>query len=581
MKPIFSIKNPDILFRLVPILLAFCCFINTLNYGFVTDDFYLVLKAVPVLKDWSFANIKDLFVSDFWSFMTKHLSQGDRHGSAYYRPVVALFFMSSYIIADVSIWKWHLISILLHLLAVGFVYQLILFSLQKLNLVSEESHKYWLALIASSVFAIHPFQSESVAWTTGACATSLVMILSSVTLLAYLKTREFSLKSKGFIVWLLISSFFYTLAVFAKEVSLFIALALFCYEVMLLDQTLELSTRLKRAFIGAIPFVLITCGYLLIRILVFGAIVPQLGFTDTPEFQASARPSAIFTLPTIILIYLKNFIFPFFLAPMYPIKYVYSPGLWDFYLPAVLVIVFLLLVAFLAWRSLILRLAAIWLVLPILPSLNLSAFGPEGLVQDRYFYFSLIGGGIFLGQAFLLLNNWLVKSKNLNTQEPSFKMLSSTIAIMLAILAILMVTTITQNNIWKDEWEYFSACKRSCPDSCYANLELARLSVEKQAYSQAISYYEDAKINCPNAARLYKYLGVLYGQTGNLTKAEEAFHQLVKVSKSSNDKAEGYFNLGLVYEQRGDKLQATTFYQQALNFNPKLEKASQALRDLQ
>ncbi|KAF0224265.1 MAG: hypothetical protein FD167_4934, partial [bacterium] len=444
------------------------------------------------------------------------------------------------------------------------------------------SHKYWLALITSSLFAIHPLQSESVAW-TGASASSLVMILNSTALLAYLKTREYSLKSKGFIVWLLTSSIFYALAVLTKEISLFLVLTLFCYEALLLDQTLDLTTRLKRAFISAIPFVLITGSYLLVRILVFGVIVPQLGFLDTPEFEASERPTALFTLPVIILTYLKNFVFPFFLAPLYPVRYIYNPELWNFYLPALLVVIFLVVIALIAWHSLTFRLGVVWLVFPFLPSLNLSAFGPEGLVQDRYFYFSLIGCGIFLGQVFLLLNSWLLKknSKNLNVSEPPFKILFSTVAIMLVILAILMATTITQNYIWKDEWKLFSASKRSYSESCYANLELARLSIEKELYSQAINYYEEAKTNCPNAKTLYKYLGLLYGQTGDLTKAEDAFRQLVKISQFPNDKAEGYFNLGLVHEQRGDKLKAIEFYRQALTLNPKQEKASQALRELQ
>lgn len=574
------IKDKYMLFRLIPLFLTLCCFINTLGFEFVTDDFYQIVKPARILGDWSFANLKDLFVSDFWSFMTKGLGPEERHGSAYYRPVSSLFFMVSYVFADLTPWKWHLISILLQLSAVVLVYQMLLSSLQKLNL-REEDHKYWLVLIASSIFAIHPIQSESVAW-GGASTSSLIVTLNSLALLAYLKTREYSLKSKEFVIWLLTSSFFYTLAILTKENSLCLALILFCYEALLLDQTLGLSTRLKRAFISSIPFVLVTILYFIIRILVFGVIVPKLGLIDNPEFAAGVRPTSIFTLPIILLTYLKNFIFPFFLAPLYPVKYVYDVNLWNFYLPALILVAVILLLAFISWNNLVSRLAVVWLTIPLFPSLNLSAFGPEGLVQDRYFNFSLIGGGILLGQVLLLLNKRLSKeSGKKDTIETKSGMRFSTLTIAAVVLFLLALTTIKQNYIWQNEWEHFSASQRSYPESCYANLELARLNIEKGFYSQAINHYETAKITCPNSRNLYKHLGVLYGQIGDLTKAENEFRQLLKLSQSPLDKSEAYFNLGLVCEKKGNKLQAIEFYQQSLTFNPKEERASQALKDLQ
>lgn len=572
-------KSHYTLLPLIPLFLTLCCFINSLGFEFVTDDFYQIVKPAPVLRDWSFANLKDLFVSDFWSFMTKGLGPEERHGSAYYRPVSSLFFMVSYVFADLTPWKWHLISILLQLSAVGLVYQMVLSILQKLNL-KEEEHKYWLALIASSIFAIHPIQSESVAW-AGASTSSLIVTLNSLALLAYLKTREYSLKSKKFVIWLLTSSFFYTLAILTKENSLFLALILFCYEALLLDQTLGLSTRLKRAFISSIPFVLVTAIYLVIRIMIFGVIVPKLGLIENPEFAASARPTSIFTLPVILLTYLKNFIFPFFLAPLYPVKYVYDVNLWNFYLPALILVIVILLLAFISWNNLVSRLAVVWLTIPLLPSLNLSAFGPEGLVQDRYFNFSLIGGGIILGQVLLLLNKRLSKeSGKKDAIETKFGMRFSTLTITVVVLFVLALTTIKQNYVWQNEWEHFSTSERSYPESCYANLELARLNIEKGFYSQAINHYEKAKITCPNSKNLYKYLGLLYGQIGDLTKAESEFRKLLELSKSPIEKSEAYFNLGLVYEKKGDKLQAIEFYQKCLSFNPKEQRATQALKEL-
>ncbi len=62
------------LWPIIPFFIAICCFINTLGYDFVYDDISTIIRASPVLEDWSLANLKLMFSSDMWVFLSSHFS---------------------------------------------------------------------------------------------------------------------------------------------------------------------------------------------------------------------------------------------------------------------------------------------------------------------------------------------------------------------------------------------------------------------------------------------------------------------------------------------------------------------------
>ncbi len=569
-------KDYQKLFWLIPSLLAFCCFINTLGFDFVYDDLFHVSKAAPTLEDWSVANLKLLFTSDFWTFLTKHLSEVERSDSTYYRPILSLVLMVNYLYAGVSPWKWHLTSILLHVLSTGLAYQVVLASLRQINIFKTESQLNWLALISASIFAIHPVQTESVAWVS-AYANALLAILIFTSLLAYLKARTSQNNKKSFIGWLLISVAFYSLALFTKEVAMLLGLILFCYEILLFDKELSWPKRLAKDLLMGLPFLLVTTGYFVLRIKIIGAINPGVLNPDFPEITLISRSVQIFTLPTIILTYIKNLIFPFSLTPLYPIKCIYGPGMENFYFPLLVLLLLVTGVVILSWRSSVSRIGFIWLLVPLLPVLDLRAFKPEDLMHDRYLYFSLIGAGILFGQAIQWLNIRLTNNKQ-DGKEADVPLRLSLLVVIGVYFVILMATTIKQNYVWADEWQLWTASKQGFPESCMANKELGRLSAIAKLDSQAIAYYEQAKLTCPNSAEVYLKLGGLYGRTGNLSQAEKEFQRVIVLSPYPFLQAEGYFNLGLVYQLKRDKTQAILYYQKSLELDPKSERTAEALQ---
>lgn len=551
---------------IVPCLLAFICFINTVSFGFVYDDIYHVVKAEKMLGDWSFDNLKQVFTSDFWTSLTSHLRSEEKKDSFYYRPISVIELMIIYTYAKVSAWKWHLTCVMLHVIATGLAYKVIRTTLEKIELLDYKKWINLLSLVAAMVFAIHPVQSESVAWIS-AYVNALLAIKMFLALLFYLRAREFALKDKRFIFLIIVSAFFYGLALFTKEPAIALSILLFSYEVFLLRHKLAWINHLFNCFIRALPFVFVTFIYIFVKFSSLGRIRPEIN----QNFVDASNPYSIiiFSLPNILINYLKILVCPVDLKPFSPVTYIYEPTLSNFYLP---IIILLLLASFFlikAWHNVLIRVSLIWVIVPLLPALNIYAFPPENLVQDRYLYFSLIGAGLLLGQFILVFNEKLV-IKN-DKQEAKIHILP--VLSTLAVFIILIVITINQNYIWVDEWQFWSFVKERIPQSCTASLELGRLNINSNLYEQAISYYEEAKKVCPKNAGIHKQLGRLYGRKEDFIRAEAEFKQMIDLATLSSTAAIGYYNLGLVYSYKADKEQAIIHLQKAIELDPNSETA--------
>ncbi len=573
--------NYQKLFYLIAPLLAFCCFVNTLEYGFVYDDFYHVVKAGSVFDDWSIANLKRLLTTDFWSFLTQNLSDEEQKKSVYYRPFLLLCLMANYAYAGATAWKWHITAILLHVVATSFAYQLLLTTLLRIKSAVSEKQAHWLTLIATIVFAVHPLQSESVAWIS-AYANALMAIIIFSSLLAYLKARS-QINNNQRIFLLLLSVLLYSLALLTKETGMLTALLLFCYELILLKEELSWRKHLTRAFILGLPFLFVTLLYFFLRFKFLGAINSEVFSIDFPEFSNITQETQLFTLPIIIFSYLKNIIFPVSLSPFYPVAHVFQPNLENFYLPLLLLLVIAIFLIIVIWRNLIARLGFIWLFVALLPTLNISAFTPEDLMHDRYLYFSLLGAGLLLAEGFRTLNSYLITKENKESNiKISFWPLRPSLTVVLAVLLIVMMASaIKQNHIWESEWSFWLAAQEGFPNSCIANKELARLSFAENLEDQAINYYEQAKNTCPYSINVLQKLGLLYARRGDFKQAEAGLQKVIQISPHPNITSNAYYSLAIVYRLKKDKEQAIKSYQKAIEFNPTGSNAKKAQRNIE
>ncbi len=570
------------LFKLIPSLLVICCFINTLGYEYVYDDLFHVVKAKSALGSWDLANLKRMLTTDFWSFITYYYPENEHLKSAYYRPFLVFFLKINYWYAGLDGWKWHITGILLHSVAAGLVYNLVIATIEEFDKNKNEFQNSFIALIAASVFAVHPVQSESIAWIS-AHANALLAILIFSSLLAYLKARK--TLGKSFVGWLLLSTFFYILAALTKEVALLLPVILFSYEIFLFDREKPIVERLKEDFICGLPFFIATISYLIIRLKILGYIGVVVEKTiEFPNFTGVSFSVSLFTLPMILLSYLKNIVLPFSLSLFYPVYYTSKLELTNFYLPLLILTIIGLVLLVIMYRNLVTRLAFIWFLVPLLPVLNIRSFRPEELIHDRYLYFSLIGAGIFLGQLILWLNKLLAKDKQVGESQSENKktlLEPALIVVVVLFLVLLVSTTIRQNDVWANELQLWSSVQERFPTSCIANKELGRLLITSGNYSQATICFEQAKQSCPDSLPVHEALGFLYLNSGDISKAELEVRRLLELVPNSFITASAYSNLGFIYETKKDKTQAAQFYQKALEINPSLDTAKDGLHRLE
>ena len=173
-------------------LLSFFLLLPLLGYGFLSDDFPLIV-ANPRLQSWSlfFQNL----LTPFFSFPTNPQLH-------YWRPTTLLSYALELRLWGGSPWGFHLTNILLHTANTLLLYLL-------LKRFRPEGPLPWTA---SLLFLLHPAHGENIAWISG--RTDLLAFLFLA--LSLLFRLEYEERKRG----LPLSLLFFALALLSKEAAL-------------------------------------------------------------------------------------------------------------------------------------------------------------------------------------------------------------------------------------------------------------------------------------------------------------------------------------------------------------------------
>src|SRR5436305_4708395 len=143
---------PDLVYRRTFLVVA-------LSLGTVVFAVYSPsLKFQFVLDDHRFTGDPRIqFPDHVWNYFANYVwAQFTGGPPSFYRPLFLVWLRINFILSAMSPWGWHLLSIVKHL-AVA-----VLLGLLVLRLLRDRI----AALIAASLFALHPAQNESVGWVT-------------------------------------------------------------------------------------------------------------------------------------------------------------------------------------------------------------------------------------------------------------------------------------------------------------------------------------------------------------------------------------------------------------------------------
>lgn len=433
---------------------------GTLRFDFVSDD-NLQIADNPFIKSWS--NVPHFFLTSVWA----HLLPQSPH--SYYRPIYLLWNLVNYSLFRLNPEGWHAAAVLLHVGVTALVYLLVR------RLVPARPALAWLTAL---VFGIHPIHHEVVAWISGA-TESLYAAFFLGAFLAYCRSR-----SGQRIAWMSLSGALYGLAMFSKETAIILPALVFVHawlagapegsaghaEPASAAEPPRAISRFAQATGTALLYLPVAALYLVMRFRVLTAF----GYIRVPL----SAGVLLLTWPSVLLFYLRHWLLPFGYSAYYDFAYYRSLDPAGVNLPAIVLAGFVAAL-WLARNRLGSRetaYAAAWMLLPLLPALDLGIFPLHELAHDRYFYVPSIGAALLVA---LLLEPIGKSGALLWGQRRSLV----TAALLLA--AVLSFSAAMAANQWANDLSLLTRALQTAPQNFSVRNDLSAEWIREGKFDQA------------------------------------------------------------------------------------------------
>ncbi len=471
--------------------LVAAAYTNSLGNSFVTDDVVSIVGSYP---------------RPFLSIFSEH----------YYVFRHVLYFLT-YQVAGLNPIIFRLTNIAFHLGTVWLAYGIV--ALLECPLA---------ALVAASLFAVHPIAVESVAWISGGVYPQYAFFFL-LSFFLYLKAAK-----QTTLLFFSYVSFFLCLLSSEKAVALF--LVFFLYE--------WLWGNLKGHLTHLLFFPLIATGFLLYYLSFFSY---RSGFVVSSTGRTDGLYNPLVQLPIAITTYLRFFFWPDALS-YYHSQRVFSAPDFAIRLAGVLGFLGLVLGSFRRHKRIFFWF--VFFLIALSPTLTPLKLG--SLVAERYGYLAMVGLSVVVAIAF----SWLQKK----IPFPAVHL------ILLILLLLLLGRTITRNVDWRDEEHLWFATIKTAPQSANAHDNLGVVYLWRHDYATAKKEFElAAKLN-PGLGEAYFHLGFLAQRDNNLDQALSLYTHAIELNPTIWP---AYQNLATIYLEKNELDLATAAIDKALSLNPK------------
>ena len=511
--------------------LTFAVYIPTLPYQFVHDDRGQIAEN-PAVHSWQ--AVPAYFTAHVWAaVMPETLGN-------YYRPLFLLWLRINDAIFGNWVWGWHLTTILAHVLTT-----LLVFLLAKQLGSGSDS-----ALLAALIFGLHPAHIEGVAWVSGVTEPLLGILLIA----AFLSYVQWRVKGGRGRRWRVISLVLFALAMLEKETALILPGLLFAYEwIWGREWGRPLEVRRILTWSGGAlariwPYFLIVALYVPVRIHALH------GFNH-PVTPLSAG-QLVFTWPSLVWFWVRHLIWPAGLSTFYDLPAVIHPTLRNCVLPAIFDVCVGLALFACVRRSRQAAFFGVWLVLPLIPLLDLRVFVANDFAHDRYLYLPSVGLAVLVA---MLLSKVCGRS-------PRWRGVPAALpAGGLCLAAALSYGTITESSYFKDNLTFYAYNLTKAPHNPDAEANYATVLAERGQYGPALEKFRDVVSHHPNHWAATYDLAFTYYKMGNLPEAERYFLQAIRINPNKPDE---YFYLGMTRFKSGGIAEAIDSVRLAIAIRP-------------
>jgi tetratricopeptide (TPR) repeat protein len=473
--------------------ITFLVFSFSLFNNFVWDDEEQIVNNPAVH---SLSNIPQHFFGS-----TFHTGGAGGSSGIYYKPLMSTSFTILYVIGGGKPFLFRLFQIFLHMANVTMIFLL----------YRQIFKKNYLAAVLALIFAIHPFNVESVVYISALQDVQFLFFgLMSLLVLIY---RRYLKNTK--IQSIYVSAILILASMLSKETG---ALFLFIYPLFLtIFYPKFFKNNWKKIFLSLFS---VLATYLLLRLVLAEVRVATQGLS--PITRAS-KLVILLTAPKIIFFYLSTFFRPKHL--LIAQHWLVNELTWsEFYWPLLVVLVFLLCIVFLLiWfhqkklfkqfkQSIFFSLAFF-----IGISLHLHIIPLDMTVADRWFYLPMIFLLGLIGVFFSICNfaKWKYIYKNI------FLFLVSIILILFSYKTILRITQ------WKDGLTLFGHDIQYVSNSFDLEnnygTELARIGNN----DEALKYFSRSVELLPDWWTNWSNMGVIYQRQGKVAEARRHYEQSI------------------------------------------------------
>ena len=522
---------------------TFFAYVATLALGFVSDDQTLIMTNGS-LRSWSY--FPSYFASHIWSFRYPHQLWNA------YRPTLLIWLRLNDVLFGSHVWGWHLSLVAAHVAVTYLVYRLIV----------RLTRDPWSAAAGALIFGLHPVHTETIAvasWADQPISTFFVL----ATVLTWWRSRETGHQG----AWLTASMVMCAAGLLSKESSLMLPLLIagtaWIYggingrakggEGAPLEW--RFLPRLWSALGASIPFWAVVLAYLPLRIRVlkgFAHVITPLSLSKE-----------IYTIPSVLLFYLRLLVWPSGLSCYYDTPYVSTPGWHDFVLPVALLAAVAAALSFWYRRmrqsepesAKAIAFACLWMVLTLLPVLNFR-FLPEGeIAHDRYLYLPSVG--------FVILVAIAVRQAADSARrfcKPAWVLVGA-----LVLCGVMGFATVRQCLFWSDDLTLSVRAHEIAPANVTATTSLAAAVAARGMDGKAMALYQQALALRPDFWVANRNLGYLYFNHGDYP---QAVHFLARSLASGPEEGDQFLFLGLALLRMGRFIEAEKAVRAALLLRP-------------
>lgn len=495
---------PPLLLFLIPLGIYFQ---SLGNYFVAWDDNILVYKNPIVLYFSPYA---------VWAAFTSYDPE-------LYIPLTFLSYQLEHLIFGLNATVFHTTNLLLHCGSAVMLF----FLLQRWKITRP------VAFVLALIFAIHPMNSEAVAWVS-ARKDTLSSFFFLATLLQWERYRDHASGKKFWIAMLL-----FLLALLSK-----VSIALLPVVLLLIDWRDERPLD-RKAITEKIPFFALSAIFIVVAL-----------FGKTSNIAALTWMQTALMACKSIAFYLMTFVFPFRISSIYQQSTPITLASAEFAFP-VLFVLFVFFVVLLSLRkNRILAFSSLFFLVMLLPSFaNFTKAGGLYYATDRYIYMAQLGILYLIGIGWMHLRN-----------TPHARITGIiTAAALIVFLPTYSWASYERGVLWGDSEALFRDALEKNPGSPMIHFNLGVLEQERGDIREARALYAQARTLKPDYSPAYNNEGLMYWESGEKQEAERWFESAVQYDPHN---LSAVINLAMARLERGDADGAIVLLQQALKEDP-------------